>query len=48
MLQHPQIDPVAIAIGPLKIHWYGLTYLFGFLAGWWKTEQRHARHHSAC
>jgi len=35
MLQHPQIDPVAIAIGPFKIHWYGLTYLFGFVAGWW-------------
>lgn len=35
MLQHPQIDPVAIAIGPLKIHWYGLTYLVGFVAGWW-------------
>src|SRR5680860_709497 len=35
MLQHPQIDPVAIAIGPLKIYWYGLTYLVGFVAGWW-------------
>lgn len=35
MLQHPQFDPVAIAIGPLKIHWYGLTYLVGFLVGWW-------------
>ncbi|WP_372964935.1 prolipoprotein diacylglyceryl transferase [Marinobacter sp.] len=35
MLQHPQIDPVAISIGPVKIHWYGLTYLVGFVAGWW-------------
>ncbi|MGH8330910.1 MAG: hypothetical protein ACRES0_10890, partial [Pseudomonas sp.] len=24
MLPYPQIDPVALAIGPLKIHWYGL------------------------
>jgi len=32
MLQYPQIDPVAIALGPLKIHWYGLMYLVGFLA----------------
>ena len=24
MLPYPQIDPVAIALGPLKIHWYGL------------------------
>ena len=40
MLQHPQIDPVAIAIGPLKIHWYGLTYLVGFAAGWWLGRLR--------
>lgn len=31
MLIHPQFDPVAISIGPLSIHWYGLMYLLGFL-----------------
>ena len=30
MLIHPLIDPVALAIGPLAIHWYGLTYLLAF------------------
>jgi len=30
MLIHPQIDPVAIAIGPLAVRWYGLMYLLGF------------------
>ena len=30
MLVHPQFDPVAIALGPLQIHWYGLTYLVAF------------------
>ena len=30
MLMHPQIDPVAISIGPLAVHWYGLTYLVAF------------------
>ncbi len=30
MLVHPQIDPVALALGPLQIHWYGLTYLVAF------------------
>lgn len=30
MLIHPQIDPVALQIGPLAIHWYGLTYLVAF------------------
>lgn len=27
---HPSIDPVALQIGPLAIHWYGLTYLAAF------------------
>ena len=31
----PDIDPVAIHLGPLKVHWYGLMYLVGFLGGWW-------------
>lgn len=31
---HPNMDPVALALGPLKIHWYGLTYLMAFLAAW--------------
>jgi phosphatidylglycerol:prolipoprotein diacylglycerol transferase len=30
MLIHPQIDPIALQIGPLAIHWYGLTYLVAF------------------
>ncbi|ERE06837.1 prolipoprotein diacylglyceryl transferase family protein, partial [Pseudogulbenkiania ferrooxidans] len=30
MLIHPQFDPVAIHLGPLAVHWYGLMYLLGF------------------
>jgi phosphatidylglycerol:prolipoprotein diacylglycerol transferase len=30
MLIHPQINPVALQLGPLGIHWYGLTYLAAF------------------
>ena len=30
MLVHPQFDPVAIALGPIQVHWYGLTYLVAF------------------
>ena len=33
MFVHPQFDPVAIAIGPLAIRWYGLMYLVAFAAG---------------
>ena len=34
MWTHPQFDPVAIAIGPLAIRWYGLMYLVGFALLW--------------
>jgi phosphatidylglycerol---prolipoprotein diacylglyceryl transferase len=30
MLTYPHIDPVALQLGPLAIHWYGLTYLLAF------------------
>lgn len=43
MLQYPAIDPVAIAIGPLKIHWYGLMYLVGIGAAWWLAKRRLAQ-----
>ncbi|MFQ5775460.1 MAG: prolipoprotein diacylglyceryl transferase [Kiloniellaceae bacterium] len=33
-LAFPQIDPVAIAIGPLAIRWYALAYIAGLLLGW--------------
>lgn len=32
--QFPNIDPVALSIGPLEIRWYALAYLAGFLLGW--------------
>lgn len=30
MLMHPQFDPIAIHLGPIAVHWYGLMYLIGF------------------
>lgn len=33
MLKYPVIDPIAISIGPVNVHWYGLMYLVGFIAG---------------
>ena len=29
----PDIDPIALSIGPLAIRWYGLMYLVGFVGG---------------
>ncbi|WP_427912719.1 prolipoprotein diacylglyceryl transferase [Ramlibacter sp. MMS24-I3-19] len=30
VLHFPQIDPIAFRLGPLAVHWYGLTYLAAF------------------
>ena len=36
----PDIDPVAIAVGPVHIRWYALAYLAGILLGWgWIARQ---------
>jgi phosphatidylglycerol:prolipoprotein diacylglycerol transferase len=43
MLIAPEIDPVAIAIGPLRIHWYGLMYVLGFVGAWWLGTLRARR-----
>lgn len=43
MLTYPNIDPVALQLGPLKIHWYGLMYLIGFGAAWWLGRWRARR-----
>jgi len=40
MLPYPQIDPVAIALGPVKVHWYGLAYLAGLAFAWWLGVRR--------
>ncbi len=44
MLTHPQFDPVALRLGPLNVHWYGLMYLLAFLQFWWLGRRRIATH----
>ncbi|HUH58745.1 MAG TPA: prolipoprotein diacylglyceryl transferase [Candidimonas sp.] len=43
MLQYPEIDPVALQIGPVAIHWYGLMYLTGFALVWFLGRWRISR-----
>lgn len=43
MLTYPDIDPIAVSLGPLKVHWYGIMYLIGFAAAWWLGKRRAAR-----
>ena len=40
MLVHPQFDPIAIQLGPVGIHWYGLTYLVAFGLFMWLASKR--------
>jgi len=40
MLPYPEIDPVAFALGPVKVHWYGLAYLAGLVFAWWLAVRR--------
>ena len=35
-----QIDPVAVSLGPLQVHWYGIMYLIGFGLAWWLGRRR--------
>ncbi|MFC0677185.1 prolipoprotein diacylglyceryl transferase [Lysobacter korlensis] len=35
-----QIDPIALQLGPVSIHWYGIMYLLGFGLAWWLGLRR--------
>ncbi|MCG6114497.1 MAG: prolipoprotein diacylglyceryl transferase [Mesorhizobium sp.] len=35
----PNIDPVALQIGPLAIRWYGLAWIGGILFAWWYAKR---------
>ncbi len=48
MLVYPNPDPIAFQLGPVKVHWYGLMYLIGFLAAWWLARRRAAGPRSTC
>ena len=39
VLAYPNIDPVAIEIGPFSIKWYGIAYMSGLLVGWWYVRR---------
>ena len=43
LFQYPDIDPVAISIGPLNVHWYGLMYVLGFFVAWFGFRLRARR-----
>jgi phosphatidylglycerol---prolipoprotein diacylglyceryl transferase len=40
MLTYPHINPIALQLGPIAIHWYGLTYLVAFGLFAWLGARR--------
>ena len=40
MIAYPEIDPIAVSIGPVNIAWYGLTYVAGLAFAWWLGRKR--------
>jgi phosphatidylglycerol:prolipoprotein diacylglycerol transferase len=40
MLVYPEIDPVIFSFGFVKIRWYGLMYVMGFMLAWWLARIR--------
>jgi phosphatidylglycerol:prolipoprotein diacylglycerol transferase len=45
-MMYPEIDPVALDLGVLKVRWYGLMYLIAFATGWWLARYRARRTNS--
>lgn len=43
MLSYPDINPVAFAVGPVRLHWYGVMYIAAFLVGWLLARYRASR-----
>ena len=43
-ITHPQINPVALDLGVIQLHWYGLMYLLAFgmayFLAWYRTKSR--------
>lgn len=43
MFDFPAINPIALQLGPLRVHWYGLMYLVAFGGGWclgaWRAKR---------
>jgi phosphatidylglycerol:prolipoprotein diacylglycerol transferase len=57
VIPYPSFDPIALSLGPmdlplvgmvhLRIHWYGLMYLVGFVAAWGLARWRASRPQSS-
>ena len=46
MFTYPKIDPIALDLGFIQIHWYGLMYLIAFGLAYWLGSVRAAKPNS--
>ena len=46
MWHYPNLDPVAISLGPISVHWYAISYLVGIGLVWWTLGYRN-RHYAS-
>ncbi|NTV43171.1 MAG: prolipoprotein diacylglyceryl transferase, partial [Syntrophobacteraceae bacterium] len=40
MIPYPNINPDLITIGPLRIRWYGVMYVLGFVASYFLIQRQ--------
>jgi phosphatidylglycerol---prolipoprotein diacylglyceryl transferase len=43
MIIYPDINRIALQLGPIKVHWYGIMYLLGLAAAWLLARRRAAK-----
>ena len=43
MISYPAINPVALSLGPLQIHWYGIMYLLAFAGAYFLATRNSLR-----
>ena len=40
VLTYPNLNPIALKLGPLEIHWYGIMYMLAFIIGYALLRRR--------
>jgi phosphatidylglycerol:prolipoprotein diacylglycerol transferase len=45
VVKFPDIDPVAVQLGPISIYWYGIAYVIGILCGLQYAKYLSKKHH---
>ena len=44
MWHYPDLDPIAVGLGPISIYWYAISYLAAIGLAWWTMGIRNRQH----